>query len=132
MIVIWVLLAIGVIFVFWVVTLSLNDHSERLYGYAPVNTGAVFFGFLPFIILIAGQAGHHHGDNVARVLSIVVALAIIIYMIWWIAQRTSIEVAIAATFISVTVSLVLLVLILGLADNSRRCNSCGSHNCDCW
>ncbi|GIT98811.1 hypothetical protein TSL1_16320 [Sulfurovum sp. TSL1] len=133
MIVIWVLLAIGLIFGFWIATIKLNSYSERLYGYAPVNEGSVLFGFLPLAILIAGQFGYTHGDILARVLSIVVALGIVIYMAWWISKKTSPDIAIAATIINATVSLALLILLIALAaGNESRCNHCGSYDCDCW
>lgn len=135
MIVIWVLLAIGVIFGFWVMTLKLNDYSKKVYGYAPVNEGSVLFGTIPLLILIVGQFGHANGDEIARVISIIVALGTIIYMGWWISQKTSPEVAIAATIISATVSLALFILLIAFAagnESRRGCNQCGLDDCDCW
>lgn len=133
MIIIWVLLATGVIFGFWAATIKLNDYSQRVHGYAPVNEGSVLFGVIPLIILIVGQLGYTNGDEIARLISIIVALGTIIYMGWWISQRTSPEVAIAATIISVTVSLALFLLLIAFAagnESRRGCNHCGSDNCD--
>ena len=128
-----ILVSIGIvaIILFAIASIKLNAYSERTYGYEPINIGTIAFGVIPFVLIFAGQAGAHNGEAGSLELGIFFALISVGVLIWWIAKKTSIEVAIGASFIIIIISLVLLLIILGLADN-RKCHSCGHSNCDCY
>jgi hypothetical protein len=63
-----------VIILFGIASIKLNAYSERTYGYEPINIGTIAFGFIPFILIIAGQAGSHHGEAGSLGLGIFFAL----------------------------------------------------------
>ena len=96
MTVIWVLIGIGTIFAFGFASIRLNVYSGDTYGYEPINMNTILLGFIPYVFLIAGQSGEHHGEHGSLAFGIIVALIVVGILIWWIAQRTSIEVAMAA------------------------------------
>ena len=63
MTVIWFITGIVAIATFGFASIKLNIYSEREYGYEPINTGTILFGFIPFIILLVGQYGEHNGNK---------------------------------------------------------------------
>ena len=131
MTVIWVLIGIGTVFVFGFASIRLNVYSGDTYGYEPINMNTILLGLIPYVFLIAGQSGEHHGEHGSLAFGIIVALIVVGILIWWIAQRTSIEVAMAAGIMVVLISLVLLFIIFGLGSQSR-CQHCNNYDCDCY
>lgn len=119
MTVMWVIFGIGAILVFGFSSIKLNVYSEKEYGYEPINAGTILFGFIPFIILIAGQFGEYNGENGSFQLGIFFSLILVGILAWWIAQKTSIEVAIGASLMIVTISLALFVIIILFAMGSE-------------
>jgi len=116
-----------VVFVFVFDSIKLNVYSEREYGYEPINTETVLVGLIPFIILIVGQYGEYNGENGSLQIAIFVALILFGTLAWWIAQKTSIEIAIAASLIIVIISLALLAIIIIFAmgkEASRNTDYC--------
>ena len=125
MTVVWVIVGMIAIVAFGFASIKLNVYSEREYGYEPINAGTILFGFIPFVILIAGQFGEHNGENGSLKLGIFFSLILLGILVWWLAQRTSIEVAIGASLMIVTISLALFVIIILFAMGSEATRNNG-------
>ena len=106
--VIWVITVIVAIVAFGFASIKLNVYSQREYGYEPINTGTVLFGLIPFIILIVGQYGEHNEETGSLQIAIFFSLILVIILVWWIAQKTSSEVALGASLMIMTLSLAFL------------------------
>lgn len=115
MLIMWFMFGIVAIVAFGFASIKLNVYSEREYGYEPINAGTILFGFIPFIILLVGQYGEHNGDNGSLQIAIFFSLILFIGLTWWIAQKTSIETAIAASVMVLTISLALFAIVIMLA-----------------
>ena len=119
MIVMWIVCGIVVIAAFGYSSIKLNVYSEQQYGYEPINSGTILFGFIPFIILFAGQFGEHNGENGSLLIGAFFALILVGALVWWLAQKTSIELAVGASLMIVTISLALFVIIILFAMGSE-------------
>lgn len=115
MTVLWVIFIIAGIAAFWFFSLKLNAYSESIYQYAPINIGTIAFGFLPFIILVAGQYGEHNGESGSLQIAIFAVLILFAALTWWIAKKTSLGLAIVASAMIMLISLAFLAIVLFFA-----------------
>lgn len=104
-------LIVVVAFIFSV--FKLNAYSEENYSYTPIQGTNILFGFIPWILVLAGNYGEIHGEHKSLALGLLVAFLVLYGLFLHIAKQSSPGVAVGAVVIILVLNVVIIVLAMG-------------------
>ncbi len=74
---------------------TLNTYSKEKYRYTPIVLGTIFFGMIPYILLIIGFLFKESGSAILMIAIVLASISVIGQFIW-ILNRSSVMVATGA------------------------------------
>jgi hypothetical protein len=101
------------VFLVWA-SKRINRHSEEYYGYTPIGFSTIFLAMIPYVLLIAGFF-FFTDDPTNQIMSIILGVASVIGLFWWIESHSSFAVALGSIVILLIAGIAMLVVILLLS-----------------
>ena len=97
---------------------ALNRHSEIEYGYTPIGFSTMFLAMIPYALLIAGFVFFKE-DPANQLMSVILGVAAVIGLYWWLEQHSSMWVALGSIVILMIAGIGMLAVILLLSGRDR-------------
>jgi len=98
------------VFLVWA-SKRINRHSEEHYGYTPIGFATIFLAMIPYALLIAGFFFFTE-DPANQLMSIILGVATVIGLFWWIESHSSFWVALESIVILLIAGILMFIVII--------------------